>query len=108
MATLCVTPKRVAISGASSGNNTLVAAVSDASIRVLAMHLVADAAVTVTIKSASTSLSGAMSFAANGGEVLPHSPIGWYEGAKNEALIMTLGGAVQVSGSLVYELIPQA
>jgi hypothetical protein len=95
------------ISVASSGSNTLVAAVPEKKIKVLSYTLVCDGAVTVKWQSASTDLSGAMSFSANGGISTPvGSPSsGWLlETAINEALNLNLGGAVGVRGHLTYFL----
>ena len=93
-----------AINAASSGNNTLVAAVAGKSIYVVAMEFITAGAVTVEIQSGAggTVLSKAQSFPANGGKVLPFNPGGWFKTASATLLNMSLGGAVQVSGSLVY------
>jgi len=97
--------KRAIISGATSGDNTLVTAVTGKKIRVLSLFLVAAGAVTVRFESGAggTALTGVMSVAANGALVLPHSDAGWFETAAAALLNMELGGAVQVSGALVYQ-----
>lgn len=98
--------KFASLSGASSGNNTLVAAAgAGKKIRVTSLYAVAAGAVTVKFQSGAggTDLTGAASLAANGGFVLPYNPAGWFETAANTLLNMSLGGAVQVSGSLTYE-----
>ena len=102
--TTALTPKFAAISGATSGDNTLVAAVADKKIRVLALFLVAKEAVDVRLESGAggTALTGVVSLAANGGYVLPYNPVGWVETASNTLLNMELSAAKQVSGSLVY------
>ncbi len=102
-----VTPAFAAISGASSGDNTIVAANATKKIRVFALAIVAAGAVNVRFESAAggTALTGVMSFAANGGYVLPYNEAGWFETAVNELLNMELGGAVQVSGHLTYGLV---
>ena len=99
-----LTPKFAVISGATSGNNTVVAAVADKKIRVLALFAVAITAVTVRFESAAdgTALTGVMSIGATGGMVLPYNPVGWFETGSNALLNMELGGAVQVSGCLTY------
>ena len=101
------TPVFVAISCATSGNNTLVAADATKKIRVLSMNVIAASAVDFRLESAAggTALTGVMSLGANGGFVLPFSPVGHFETVANELLNMELGGAVQVSGSLVYVLV---
>lgn len=107
----------VVVSGAASGVNEIVAAVAGYRIRVMGGHFVADSAVTVTWKSATTALGGASSYAANGGPVLPIvpwpradavPPDGWFETAAGEALNMVLGGAVGVRGWLKYVLVKDA
>ncbi len=93
-----------AISGAAT-DNTLVAAVTGKKIRVLGIFVVAAGAVTVAFESSTTStLSGIMSLAANG-TLEAHNPLGLFETVAAELLNMTLGGAVQVSGWLTYQLI---
>lgn len=105
--TTAITPVFAAISGATSGDNTLVAADATKKIRVFALYLVAASAVTVRFESAAggTALSGVMSVGANGGIVLPFNPAGWFETAANQLLNMELGGAIQVSGGLTYGLV---
>jgi len=101
---------RAVISAASSGNNTLVAAVTGKKIGVLGLILIADAAVDVRLESGAgtTALTGVMSLAAEGnGFVLPMSVEGrhWVETAAGALLNLELSGAVQVSGCIVYALI---
>lgn len=104
LAGAATTPKFAAISGAASGNNTILGAVTGKKIRVVSMFFVCNAAVTVKFKSAEggSDLTGAMSFAANGGISLPFNPVGWFETAAGELLNMVLGGAQQVSGGFTY------
>lgn len=94
-----------AVSVASSGVNVVVAAVAGRRIRVTQMVFIVDGAVTVEVRSATTPLSGAMSFGANGGMVLPFNEQGWYTTAIGEALNFNLGGAVGVRGTIKYDLI---
>jgi hypothetical protein len=101
------TIKRAVISGATSGNNTIVAAVADKKIKVLSVLLIAVTAVTVRFESGAdgTALTGVMSLAANAGFVLnaPADPTNhWFETGVNTLLNMELGGAVQVSGAITY------
>ena len=98
---------RAAISGASSGNNTIVGAVADKKIKVLSVCLVATAAVTVRFESGAdgTALTGVMSLDAKSGFVInaPADPnMHWFETGVNTLLNMELGGAVQVSGFMTY------
>lgn len=102
------TPVFLAIDAASSGNNTLLAAQGSGNkIRVHQLFLVASAAVTVRFESGAdgTALTGQMQFAANGGIVLPFSPVAWFETAANTLLNLELSGAVSVDGGLVYTVV---
>jgi hypothetical protein len=92
------------INVSASGDATLVAAQGSGKVIYLVSYaFVVAAAVTVQFKSASTVRSGAMPFAANGGierNGTPGSPMLWTNA--NEALIISLGSAVQVSGHYTY------
>jgi hypothetical protein len=102
------TIKRAVISGATSGNNTVVAALTGSKkIKVLSLFLVAVTAVNVRFESGAdgTALTGVMSIGATGGFVLPPpaDPTNhWFETAADTLLNMELGGAVQVSGAITY------
>lgn len=102
--TTALTPKFAAIDAASSGDNTIVAAVTSKKIRVLSVFLVAAAAVTVRFESGAsgTALTGQMQLAANGGFVLPFSPVGHFESASGVLLNLELSGAISVDGSICY------
>jgi len=96
---------RAAISQATADTQDIVAAVSGKRIRVLALVLVAAGAVVATIKSSSTALTGAMTLAAGVPvKAGPATALGAEEiiTAAGEALKLTLGGAVQVSGWILY------
>lgn len=90
----------------SSGTTQLVAAPAAPNrIKVVSYVVVADAACTAKFQSATTDKSGAMSFAANGGAVVPgqaSSP--WFACAAGEALNIVTTGAVK--GHLTYILEP--
>jgi hypothetical protein len=99
--------KRAAVSVASSGDNTLVAAVTGKKIKVVGLVLVAAGAVNVRLESGAggTALTGVISLAAAGdGFVLPATLAGqhWVETAAGALLNLELSGAVQVSGCIVY------
>lgn len=98
------TPQHAAIAASSSGNNTVVAAVTGRKVRVLAAVFVAAGAVTVKLQSGAggTDLTGAMALAANGVLVLPFNPQGWCETAVAALLNLSLGGAVSVAGVITY------
>lgn len=85
----------------------LVPAIAGRRVRVLGLALVAAGAVTVTLKSAATSITGAMSLVTgvplaapptSSMDVTPH-----LRTATGEALNLVLGGSVQVSGWIVYD-----
>ena len=99
-----VTVKRAIIDVASSGDNTLVAAVGGKKIRVLSLVLVSAGTVTVRFESGAggTALTGQMSLVANSGFSLSHNPHGWFETADNTLLNIELSGAVSVDGCLTY------
>jgi hypothetical protein len=99
--------KRAAVSTAALGDNTLVAAVTGKRIKVLALVLCAAAAVDVRLESGAggTALTGVMSLTA--GDLRLVWPLAvpgyhWVETAAGALLNMELGGAVQVSGCIVY------
>lgn len=101
--------KYAAIGAASSGDNTLVAAVSGKKIRVLSICLIAASGVNLyfTSGAAGTVIFGGstnkIALAANGGFVLPEAPDGWMETVVGSALIMNLSGAIAVAGGLLYQ-----
>lgn len=105
--------KSVAISAASMGNNTLVAAVTGKIIRVLSFVLVGGGTVTAKFQSAAsgTDLTGAMSLVAASVVTSP-PPVftsaglqGQFECNVSELLNLNLSSGVQVSGYLTYQLI---
>lgn len=102
--TTALTPKFAAIAASSSGNNTLIAAVTGKKIRVLAYNIIANAAVNAKFQSAAggTDLTGLKYFSANGGICAPFNPLGWFETASAALLNLSLSGAVAVGGELVY------
>lgn len=100
-----VTVKYAAIDVASSGDNTIVAAVSGKKIRVLSLFLVAAGTVNVRFENGAggTALTGQMNLIANTGFVLPHNPHGWFQaGTDNTLLNLELSAAVSVDGALTY------
>lgn len=102
--TTALTPKFAVISASTFGDNTLIAAVASAKIRVLALNMVLAAATTIRFESGAsgTALTGQMSIAANSGLVLPFNPVGWFETAANTLLNLELSAANQASGSITY------
>ncbi len=99
-----LTPKFSKISAASSGDNTVVAAVTSKKIRVLALSFNVAAAVNVKFKdnTAGTDITGLYAFTANQGLALQFCPVGHMESASGMPLVINLSGAIQVSGHIVY------
>lgn len=99
-----LTPKFAAIAASSSGDNTLVAAVSAKKIRVLSYTLVAAGAVTCRFEDGAggTAKSGQMSLPANGILSVQFSAVGHFETTANTLLNLELGGAVSVAGHVCY------
>lgn len=97
--------RRIPIDHATSGDNTLVAAIANTKIRVLACLLIAASAVVVRFESdaGGTALTGQMNVPGDGGFVLPFNPVGWFETAAGALLNLELSGAVSVDGVLVYQ-----
>lgn len=98
-------PKFAVIDAASSGDNTLVSAVTGKKIRVLACILVmTGTAVTIRFESGAsgTALTGQMTPLQGGGFVLPFNPLGWFETAAGSLLNLELGGAQSADGCLTY------
>lgn len=100
-----LTPKFAAIAASTSGNNTLVAAVTAKKIRVLAYNLIGNGAVNAKFQSGAsgTDLTGLKYIAAAGGGICaPFNPVGWFETGAGVLLNLNLSGAVAVGGELVY------
>jgi hypothetical protein len=97
-------PKYAPIDVATSGNNTLVAAVSGKRIRVLAAILISAGSVNVRFESGAdgAALSGQMALTANSGFTMPYNPAGWFESVAGALLNLELSAAVSVDGFLVY------
>ena len=95
-----------AIDAASSGDNTLLAAVSEKSIRVVSLFLISAGTVTVRFESGAsgTALTGQMNLVANTGFVLPFNEFGWFETASATLLNMELSAAISVDGCFSYTL----
>lgn len=100
-------PQFAAIAAASSGNNTLVAAVTGKKIRVLGFVLVGAGAVTAKFQSGAggTDLTGAMTLAAASSVAVPPRETGCFETAAGALLNLNLSAAVAVAGFLVYRTV---
>ena len=99
------TPKFAVIDNATSGDNTLVAAVTGRKIRVLAYMMVAAGTVVTRFESGAsgTALTGQMNWVANTGVMGAYSPVGHFETAAGSLLNLELSAAVSVDGYLVYQ-----
>lgn len=102
--TTALTPKFAKIAASSSGNNTIVAAVTGKKIRVLAYNFMANGAVNAKFQDGAggTDLTGLKYCAANGGICAPFNPAGWFETSSDTLLNLNLSGAVAVGGELTY------
>jgi hypothetical protein len=99
-----LTPKFAAIALSSSGNTTVVAAVTSKKIRVLSLWLVANGTVNVKFQTGTggTDLTGLAYLVVNTGMVLPFNPAGWFETGSGVLLNANLSAAIAVGGSLSY------
>lgn len=98
-------PQFAVVDAASSGDNTIVAAVTGKKIRVLAGSLtMTGTAVTIRFESGAggTALTGQMTPLQGHTITLPFSPVGHFETAAGELLNLELGGAQSVDGWIVY------
>ena len=96
--------KYAKIDAATSGDNTLVAAVSNKRIVVVSLFLLSAGTVTTRFESGAsgTALTGQMNLIANTGYVLPYNEYGWFATAKDELLNLELSGTISVDGALSY------
>lgn len=95
---------------AGSGDNTVIAAATGFRYLIRRLYLRAANTVTIKMRSATTDLSGAMPFVANDELMLDEMYSGqtpWFMTATGEAFNINLGGAVAVTGMVVYEKQPQ-
>lgn len=99
-----LTPKFAIIDAATSGDNTLVAAVTGKKIRVLSLMMIASGVVSARFESGAggTALSGQMQLIAQAGFTLPQSSTGWFETAVGALLNLELSAAISVDGLLTY------
>jgi hypothetical protein len=101
--------RKAVIDHASSGDNTIVAAVPGFKIRVLSLFLLSAGTVNVRFESGAsgTALTGQMNLVANTGFALGYNPFGWFDDtAPGTLLNLELSGAVSVDGALTYALVP--
>lgn len=95
------------VTSASAGDNTLVAAVSGLSYKVLGFCTASTAAQTITFKSGTTEISGGFTISANRNiNMSPVKDMAWAQTAKGEALVVNFGSAV--AGTMIqvmYEIV---
>lgn len=88
-------PLRFGVISQAAGTTAIVAAVTGAKIRVISYTLVATGAATAVFKSATTAVTGTMSFAANGG-ASAYCAEGLFETVASAALnLVTTSNAVE-------------
>jgi hypothetical protein len=87
--------------------SSMIAAVSGKIIRVLSVYaLCGGTATTLTFNSNSAAISALLANAANGGEVLPYHPQGWFETAEDQALTVTTSAEGSTTGvGITYVLV---
>jgi len=92
------------INFATSGDNTLLAAVTATNLRVWQIFIVASAAVNIIFKHNSTAFNASAIplTAAGSAIVLDHSGQAWFSTLPGEAFIINLSGNVQVSGQVYW------
>ena len=103
--TTALTPKFVKISAGSSGNNTIVAAVTSKKIRVLSYTLIGSGVVNPKFQdgASGTDLTGLLYIAGLGGGCsAAYSQVGHFETTAGTLLNLNLSGAVIVGGHLTY------
>lgn len=96
---------QASVSVAASGDNTLVAATASQTTRVFRLYLVNSGTVKVDakFKSATTDKTGAMSLYPGGTICLDFDGEPWFVTGANEAFILNLSAAAQISGWIDYE-----
>ncbi len=102
--------RRIPVNIASSGDNTVAAAVASRKLRVIGGLLMAGGTVGVRFESGAsgTALTGIMPLIANVGFIIPTVPpeIGHFETAVNTLLNIELSGAIDLDGWLLVVEVP--
>lgn len=95
---------RTAINAASSGDNTLIAAVTGQTIRVHKLFLIASGAVNIKFKDGAggTDFHPAIPLYAGGGMTLDFDGDPWFLTTAGNAFVLNLSAAVQISGRIYY------
>ncbi len=96
--------KYAKIDVASSGDNTLVAAVVGKKILLISCLMISSGSVNVAFEdgASGTALSGQMNLTANSGFTAPFNEGGWCITSVNTLLNLELSGATSVDGFLTY------
>ena len=96
--------KYAIVDEATSGNNTLVAAVSGKKILLLSCMMIAAGSVNIRFEDGAggTALSGQMNVTTNSGFTAPFNPGGWCVTSVNTLLNLELSAAISVDGFLSY------
>ena len=96
--------KHGVIDAATSGDNTLKAAVSGKRILITSLVLVSAGTVNVRFESGAsgTALTGQMNLIANTGFSLNYNQYGWFVTAKNELFNLELSAAISVDGCFSF------
>lgn len=97
-----VTPKFAAFTASTSGDNSVVAAVTSKKIRVLQWRLSSNGTVNVKWRSSTTDISGLTYLIQYAQAASGFSPIGRFETASGQALNINLSDNVSVSGEIAY------
>ncbi len=100
--TTALTPKFAVISAASSGNNTVVAAVTGKKIRVLRFHYKSGGTVNAKFTDGTNDLTGLFAETAGSANGAGWCPVGVFETGVGAALILNLSAAVGLAGVLTY------
>ena len=105
--TTALTPQFAALSASSLGDNVTVTGVAGKKIRVLKYTVLAGGTVAVKFRTSTgpTDLTGPMPLAANSGVGGAFCPIGLFETAPGDSLLLNLSAATAVGGHLTYVLI---
>ena len=88
---------------ASSGDNTLISAVTGCRIVVVSLFVLAGGSISIKFQSSTTSdLTGPIALTGSEGFVLAQSEHGWFATVSGELLNLNTTTAAQVSGSIGY------
>lgn len=103
------TERTIVVNCATAGDNIIIPAPSAIqALYIDNVNFITSAAVTVTLKSGVTALSGPYAMTANQGYAMENTPAlehGILECEPGQAFVINLGGAVQVSGFVRYRIL---